>query len=833
MKYSYFSNIRSKQCRQVSVAELFELIKLPALKMICDGIAEAVSKNDDGEANRLKATLPVIVLNELYDQNAPRKKGTGKPTGLVMIDYDNCKDADELQALKEKVVQLALSHPQLKDLIVAAHVSPRQHGVHVWYRWIDGCHDIKECHKKFAEMADLPDYDEGCNDSSRCSYLVDSSRFFVQNWGAMEHNEEYAELQKKLTKNGRNSEQHEPRAIAQSLPMADSDSGNTPVADGVGSNDPAKRVEADPLCPSDISPSMGRSLPDGSPLPIEGEGQGERVRSFPTTYEGIEYSQIFKELTLKCCPASKIDQEGNVLEGARDNTLFKVVVLFRYICDNKPDWIEQYLPDWAKGLDADKPGRCRELIESACFRSMTFTTPRTLASVLKALKQGEQTAETEAEKQENAVKELTSIEESQKKFFEVPAELPPVFQEYVNAFPFAWKPAAILALLPMLGTIMSRIRGVYLDHRMHSPSFQTVVEAKFGRGKGNITDMARVVLEPLVEADEIGNTQLNQYNKLVEKANGTEKLPDKPDVCVRKITGDFTVAGFEEILNTSKGLHIWCGTSEIDEVRKVWAAVSHILRKAYDNDMYGRSLQSTKTFRGERPIFFNTLLCGTSRAVKRCYTDPEDGLVSRTMFFKLMRDDKEMPVVRMNVSTKNRLSQLLHQLHDTYSLSPDGTPVLEKRFDMEFVNRSLRKWLNNQYDKSVVTGNEARDSFRRRDAVNGFRAGLVAVAIYNCMGRKIGKREQTIVNNFAKWVASYSLEMHLLKYGNALNQANAEEETVNKDCNVLSVLPSNFTLSEAYRTFSGMSQSGVRVMLHRLVSAGYLESEQRGVYSKK
>ena len=797
MKYSYFANIRSKQCRQVTVAELLELIKLPAEKLLCDGIIEALGEDNDSEANRLKSLLPVIVLNELYDQNAPRKKGTGKPTGLVMIDYDNCKDADELQALKEKVVQLALSHPQLKDLIVAAHVSPRQHGVHVWYRWIDGCHDIKECHKKFAEMADLPDYDEGCNDSSRCSYLVDSSRFFVQNWGAMEHNEEYAELQKKLTKNGRNSEQHEPRAIAQSLPMADSDSGNTPVADGVGSNDPAKRV------------------------------------NYPTTYEGIEYSQIFKELTLKCCPASKIDREGNVLEGARDNTLFKVVVLFRYICDNKPDWIEQYLPDWAKGLDDDKPGRCRELIESACFRSMTFTTPRTLANVLKALKQGEQAAQTEAESQEKAVKELENIEESKRKFFQVPADLPPIFQEYVHAFPFAWKPAAILSLLPMLGTIMSRIRGTYLDLRKHSPSFQTVIEAKFGRGKGNITDMARLVLEPLVEADEIGNTQLNTYNQLVEKANGTEKLPDKPDVCVRKITGDFTVAGFEEILNTSKGLHIWCGTSEIDEVRKVWAAVSHILRKAYDNDMYGRSLQSTKTFRGERPIFFNTLLCGTSRAVKRCYTDPEDGLVSRTMFFKLMRDDKEMPVVKMNASTKNRINLLLHKLHDTYSLSPSGTPVPEVCFNMEFVNRALRRWLVDQYDKSVVTGNEARDSFRRRDAVNGFRAGLVAVAIYACIGRKIGKKEQKIIVDFAKWVATYSLEMHLLKYGKALNQVNAEEETTSNDCNVLSVLPSNFTLNEAYRTFSGMAQSSVRSMLSRLIAAGYLESEQRGVYSKK
>lgn len=797
MKYSYFSSVKSKQCRQLSVAELLEALKAEPLRKLCDDIVAAVTTGDMEKANELKSLLPVIVVNELYDQNAPRKKGTGKPTGIVMIDYDNCENIEQLEAMKSKLIKLAVSHPVLKECIVAAHESPRRHGVHVWYRWLDGCHDIKECHAKFANMAEMPGYDEGCNDSSRCSYLVDSSRFFINNFGAMERNEEYAELQKRLT-NERNSGQHEPKPAGGTLPLADDNGRSSAGTDGMGNVEDGRNV------------------------------------GFPTTFEGIEYERIFKELTVKCCPKSKIDIEGNVLEGARDNTLFKVVCLFRYICDNNPDWVAQYLPDWAKGLDADKQGRCMELITSACARPMSFSTPRTLASVLNGLKAGEAEGETEADLQAKAVAELETIEESKRKFFAVPAVLPPVFQEFTQAFPFAWKPAAILALLPMLGTIMSRIRGVYLDKRVHSPSFQTVVEAKFGRGKGNITDMARMVLEPLVQADEVGNAQLNNYNALVEKSNGTEKLPDKPDVCVRKITGDFTVAGFEETLNTSKGLHMWCGTSEIDEVRKIWQAVSHILRKAYDNDLYGRSLQSTKSFRGERPIYFNTLLCGTSRAVRRCYTDPEDGLVSRTLFFKLMRDDEAMPVVKMSASIRNRLSVFLKKLHDTYSLDAEGHPVLEQTFKLDFVNKSLQQWLREQYDESVLTGDESRDSFRRRDAVNGFRAALVAVAIYACMGRKIGDKEKEIIKTFARWVASYSLEMHLLKYGSDLNKmAEDEDFLVAKNTKVLSLLPDKFTLREAYKCFSGRSESGVRVMLARLVSKGYLVSEERGFYSKK
>ena len=798
MKFSYFASIKSKQCRQLSVAELLDTLRVPALKMMADGIKDALQRGDETAANNLKSQLPVIVLNELYKQNAPRKQGSGQVTGIVMIDYDYCENEEQLDALCSEVVKLASTHPVLKEYIVAAHISPRRHGVHVWYKWLPDCHNIKECHAKFANLANLPNYDEGCNDSSRCSYVVPFDYFFVHNWSAMEHCEPSAELQKSLTKNGNNIEPNERTATTDAV-----DLGNV-TGDGASA-----------------SPA------------VAGVDMGPKV-NHPTKYEGIDYERIFRELTIRCAPKSKLDADGNVLEGARDNTLFKVVVLFRYICDNKPDWILEYMPQWAKGLDDEKPGRCKELVTAACSRPMTFTLPKTLANTLNALKQGESDSETEAELQAKAVKELEGIEQNKVKFLTIPAELPPIFQEVATAFPLAWKPAAVLSLLPMLGTIMSRVRGEYLDKRMHSPSFQMVIEAKFGRGKGNIMDLAKMVLEPLVEADEVGNAQLNAYNLTVEKSNGTEKLPDKPDVCVRKITGDFTVAGFEEVLNTSKGLHIWCGTSEIDEVRKIWPAVSHILRKAYDNDLYGRSLQSTKTYRGERPVYFNILLCGTTRAVNRCYADPEDGLVSRTMFFKLLLDDEKMPVVRMMASTKNRLSILFHNLHDQFSLSPDGTPVLPVEFDMTAVNKTIHRWLKEQYKKSVLTGDEARDSFRRRDAVNGFRAGLVATAIYRCMGRRIGPKERKIINDFAVWVATYALDMHLLKYGRELNRINDDTELNMEPAHeVLSQLPDKFTLREAYRTFSGISEAGVRVMLSRLRAAGYITSEERGFYSKK
>lgn len=814
MKYSFFDSVKSRLCRQLSVAELTEVLRSEYVKNTCAALISALELGDDTEAQRLKSKLPVVVLSELYDVGCPRKAGSGRATGLFMLDYDDCADKDALDALTSRVMELATGHEVLKNLIVAAHWSPRRHGVHVWCRWIEGCGSVEECQRRFAELSGLSDYDVSCKDASRCSYLVDIDWFFVQNWGAMERNEDWAKLQEKLCnskkvcnkkskKNGSNS----------------------------GTNDKGGNE-----CPDLFGGAgcAGAGSGDDEPA-VEGLKEG---RKWAEEYEGVKYKDIVRELTIRCAPASKVDESGNVKEGARDNTLFKVCCLLRYVCDNNVEWVESLVPEWGRDLDEDNEGRVRQLVESACKRGLSFSLPRTLRVVLDDLKKAGHAAENAKEEEERLEIEAADYDGRVESFLTVPDCLPPVFAEFTKAMPRAWKPATILALLPMLGTIMSRVRGVYLDGRVHSPSFQTVIEAKFGRGKGNISDLSRFILEPLTEADAIGNAELNAYNAEVERNNGTEKLREKPDVCVRKITGDFTVAGFEETLGTSKGLHMWCGTSEIDEVRKVWAAVSHILRKAYDNDMYGRSLQSTKTYRGERRVFFNTLLCGTSRAVRRCYPDPEDGLVSRTLFFKLMVDDEKMPVMSMNNATKCRLEALVKRLHDRYSLGNDGQPVDECMINLIFLNKALSRWLEKKYKESLLRGMPCIDSFRRRDAVNGFRAGMLATAIYMVVGRVgvLNAAERKTVTDFALWVAEYGLRMHVLKYGKELDRMEDEAECeldVVQGQDVLQSLPKTFSLRDAYKTFAGRSMGSVRSLLARLVAARMLVREERGMYSKR
>ncbi|MCQ2214004.1 MAG: hypothetical protein MJZ36_10235 [Bacteroidaceae bacterium] len=785
-KYSFFESVKSKKCKQLNVAQLLDAICDKHLKEKCESIMAYIHMGNADMASQVKASLPAIVLSELYPEGAPRKQGTGEPTGVLMLDYDDCATEEDARALMDDIQNTWIRNDEIREYIIAVHYSPRMHGVHVWYRWIPGCKSVTECHEHMAQMLGKPDYDKACHDLSRCSFLVHRDYFKILNLSAME-------------KNGL-------AAMVMRTALAE-----------VPSDAPHAATATDAVVTTHTD------------------------RTFPTEYDGLPLADIVKALTAKCAPKGALDEQGNVREGHRDNTFFKVCCLLRYLCDSNPEWMRTLAPSWALDLDREAPGRVIELIKSACKRNCSFSYPPTLKRTLNELRYDD-TAEREdaeavrAATLETDVRLLEGIEESKQKFIMFPKHVPPIFEEFCGGVKPEWRWAVVLTLLPTLGTLMSRLRAKYLDGRMHSPSFQTVIEAKMASGKQNFSDIADFILTPITQLDLEGNTKLNIYNQEVQQANGAKSISAPPDVCVRKMIGRFTEAGFNATLDTSKGLHIWSGVSEIDEVTSVWRELSYILRLAYDNAAYGRTLQSNKQFRGERRLYLNTFLCGTPRAVRKLYNDPEDGLVSRTMFFKLMLETPGMPVNKVTDRQKMRMLTLLNRIHSRFCINEHGEVAPEQTIDLSYVNRALTKWLERQRLVGVEIGSESWERWRRRDALNGFRAAMVAHTIYmmSAKGGRLTKEMQRIVCTFAEEVATFSLMMHDFKFGAELDNIISEDELKEgtEKTPVLNLLPPVFTLSEAYSCFKQKPQSSVRGLLKRLADQGLITLEGRGTYSK-
>lgn len=823
MKLSFFNSVKSQQCQQVTIDELMQIADQHT-KQICKGIRDFTELGNDEEARKLKASLPVVVVSRLFDNGAPRKKDTGEPTGIVMMDYDNCKDHVEAMALALKVIkiyQMALQDgTPLAQHLIAVHLSP-MHGIHIWFRWIYFCHSVEECQEKMAEWLGMDDYDKACKDNSRCSFLVPSDYFIYLNKDFINENEEYATLQKNLE----NNEKIESKK-------------NTSSA----GND---RTHS----------SNGKESSQGSALR---NAEGSDLDDKPVSEKEISSGRKAFQILLKRAKLNKIlDRENHDESGhTNHNVLLSLLSMGLAKLVRKAALLkvlEKEMPNsWSDEMARQNLTQLvKDFYENYHSSSRPFSKEmrETFLAINKeeGEDEGKENAEDDAaleDMQEECLKELESVESSIKKYVEVPAELPPIFKECVATLHTPWKPAGIVALLPMLGTICSKARGRYsLDGRLHSPTFMTVVEAPAASGKSQIMDFGKIVFERFSEENLSATTQLNLYNAEVVKANGAKEIKiDMPDVCLRSIDGKFTEAGLDKVMNFYHELHMWLGASEIDEVKDNWTTFSYILRKVFDNDGWGRTQQSTKTFVGTRPLYLNILLLGTPRAIKRCYNDPEDGLVHRTIFFKLMYDLPLAKRISMPEATKRRIMSLCNRIHDKYcvrhDVETDGKMVIaeETEFNMTSVDKWLEEWLKEKYAESVSTAQLSIDTFRRRAAVIAHRAGIVCKAIYGEVnkGKPMSKAQTKVMKDFVLWVAEFVLNMAVYKYGDELDNILTEsmEVKASKHDHILDKLPQQFTIAEAYRIFKGQKPTSVRSMLMRLVNFKLLENPRRGVYQK-
>jgi hypothetical protein len=65
-----------------------------------------------------------------------------------------------------------------------------------------------------------------------------------------------------------------------------------------------------------------------------------------------------------------------------------------------------------------------------------------------------------------------------------------------------------------------------------------------------------------------------------------------------------------------------------------------------------------------------------------------------------------------------------------------------------------------------LTLNPARDVFRRRAAVKGFRLALMCHGLY----QNVGKKEQQVIIDFVKWFCAVDLENSLYQFGQRYNE---------------------------------------------------------------
>lgn len=512
----------------------------------------------------------------------------------------------------------------------------------------------------------------------------------------------------------------------------------------------------------------------------------EPPQTYPADYQGILFTAILRKYW-------EMYNNGKEPERSNRNTLtFEVASCMRHICDHNADWLCQVIPCYDGFSEKEK----RATIESA-LKQKNEGMPMRLRKVLEALN-------TPAATTDDTDDELSLNSQLSTQNSNLPP-LPPLFRQLAKIAPLDFIIPTILCILPLLGTLASKLRARYLDRSLHSPSFQVSLEAPQASGKSFIARMARLLLAPIIERDETERKREQEYNEKVAELkvtgmkvtpeNRDELLGQRPKGIIRNVPATISITKMLMRMENACGLHLVAVCEEIDTVTKAFkraiSSYSDALRVSFDNGPYGQDYASENSYSGIIPLYYNTLFSGTPKAMRRFYPDVEDGLVSRVLFVTLPDQfGKPMPVWG-ELSDKDR-KEVEEQIRRLNEVSIVGEVVQPDHvMNLDFLNRAMELWLKEQQAEAVRTQNRTLDIFCRRAAVVGFRAGMLAWFLY---GEKDTRtvRKNTVL--FATWVAGQMLTQHLLRFqieGTGSNTSHWEE--------AYRMLPDEFTREDLQR----------------------------------
>ena len=487
-----------------------------------------------------------------------------------------------------------------------------------------------------------------------------------------------------------------------------------------------------------IVPLVGKELPALPPHVEDSSSVSPESNSGISTaglsYRGIPYADIVQQLMLSIGAADGAEQ------GERNTVYFTLANYMRYICDFNVDLLLQVLPTF--GLS--EPER-RQVIASAIGRPRKGYLPTVLQSAIAIC--------------ERECSALGGIPPMAKSTDLALPELPRLLKLVCRRLPEDYRPAMVIASLPILGTLATRIRFEYLDRQEQSLSFFSCITAPAASGKSFIRKPLDLLLTPINEQDAIEREKEQAYKDKLRASKNSKNQPEDPHACPRNNGVAISIAKLLQLLTYAEGKHLIGIGEEMDTLVKseragVWSQKSDIYRLAFDNAEYGQAYMSDASFNAHIKVYYNLLLTGTPNSMKRFFKDLENGLATRVCFAQLPDTSfTEIPVFAPYTEAERaEIIRWARQLD-----AEQGTLICPQ------LNETIANWLEAKRQQAIDADSHSMDTLRRRAGVIGFRAGMLCYLLEN---RKFTKT----VGQFAEWVAEYVFRNQMELWGDQLEQ---------------------------------------------------------------
>ena len=786
MRPSYFNSVKDRSAKTLTTAVLS---KLQTSKQTKDGMAKIAELQKAGEDIRPgKEMLPVVTWGARYKEGNPRGTEGAIDTGLFFIDCDHLKeDPTEVyyRLLNAKAIEdegrRQMVAGIMKEHTKGAHVTPSGEGLRIILTKLlpgkDNEANIEEFKKMHKDDPAAESIDGKVKDIGHPSFVPTLDYWIYFDNAILSDDEVEVE-----------EDAETPSAT------------ETPNDEKRGDYNLHLRFDAE-------------GMPVGS--------NGERLQ---TEYRGHKLTEIRDNVITLC--------GGKPDVGDRNTRTYKVLSNMAPIVDYKEEVLQTLIPYWGLKWDEVEP-----IAKSAAKRRPSEKLPYLLWKVLHEMGIDDASMQVD-EQDEDALDDDEFIAslgkddydgEYKSSWGENLPPLVPVFKQWVSRAPKDYVEMIYFTVLFCLACIASKLRARYFDGRIHSPSFFVTVEGDSGSGKSWIIDVSDMLLEPMAADDAKGEEKQIEYERELKKCRNKAKQPEDPMVVQRNLPPTISVTAFLKQNFQNKGLHSVTICPEVDTMvkqhnRGTWGQLSDIYRIAYENGIAGQKFMSENSFSGKARIFYNLLVSGTPLSMGKFFRNVEDGLVTRTIpvilpdqFGAKIPKWKPLSALQQKVIT-DTVNHVYHSL----SMDEQGNVAEEHFMNLDWLNDVIEDWLEQQRLLSLKEVSRARDTYRRRAANDGFRAGMI---IFYLLGEKptADVKKKVIAN--ALYVCNYAVEALITKYGKDTNEVlNGKEKRPSKTGILFDMMPEEFTRDQLKQK---MTDCGVKSkdtdVIWKWKTAGLLE----------
>lgn len=745
-----------------------------------------------------KISLPSI--NFVGRCVSTRKNCAMIPTQYVMIDIDHCADA---KGAWEEIKSI-MTWDWICDNVLLAHLTPSK-GMHIYFKAQEGKPTLKENMDWLNEQVNFSmfgDYDAVVHDFARISFAFLADEILFENTLL------YLEI--------------------------------APVMDTIlvnGAFDPNEENKQTNQ-PNDVQ-QTNNSGADRSPKEVSD------IPTFTPEEEEKLKKETYKNTLLTEIIEAWVDYRGKPGANEIHNYYNEMVKYFRNIMGNNKRKIFYLLPKFGHTDE-----ECWSQVKSICKSNTLSRLDREFYFFL--LDRGYITA-----KKDQRDTEYMLSEGDKNEFGDMPTP-PPVFREFVKIAPKDFRIPMINALLPVLGTLSSYVQAKYpYDDRWHTTSFFSVIYGPPSSGKGFV-DRTDFLFDDLRLRDLVQNAREQIYLKALNRKGANEKAPDSPHTSLRLIPPKNSESEFLEKQRDNQGYHMFTYAAEMDSWAKGEKAAggnkSDMIRIAWDNGEYGQQFKSAATFKGKVRLYWNVLITGTLNQVENYFRNVENGLASRCSFCEIENQEYQLAQIWKPLNQKGKAliyNYMKRCDQNSYTEPCDVSPselecISDDDFDkevnwkfkfrerqsvdMDWIIPTIDEFEEEQCKKAALALDPARDSFRRRVGVRGFRLALLCTTLYP----QLTNRAKNTIINFVKWWMNVDLENILKLLGERYNeQAKKVLGFANQD--VFADLPETFSKNDIVAIMRKQNKkTKVYDVVYRWKKIDAIEElPEKGVYRKK